>query len=664
MILEPPSTNADTHTPLTFRTQRILGITVLLSQLPLLFHLPLWITFPAILLIVARLSSRPGRPFALKPAVSIILLFLAVTGVFLHYGHLFGRDPCVAFLFLLLSFKFIETRRNYDASLLIVLCAFMLLTQFFFNQSLASSIISIPSMFFIGLSLFALQRENTHTDTRTMVHITARLFLQAIPIATVLFVAVPRLSQAPWGGLNSGHATTGLSARMSPGSIASLSKSQDVAFRVEFDTDPPKPNERYWRGPVLSGYDGYEWYVFRDTGSLTAPPKTDGRQIDYTITMPASYQPWLVALDTPVGAPTPINNSKVQVRINQELQAQTIKPVNQPLRYRAASLLSNRFTPQDLPGSENLLTTSTNPKARALALTLRKKYKDDYAIVNELMQMFNRENFHYTLSPQKLGTNAIDDFLFQTRHGFCEHYAGSFVFVLRAAGIPARVVTGYQGGEMSDGYMIVRQADAHAWSEVFINGAWQRFDPTSAVAPERVEEGADAALRDDPARGIWNNVDIPLFNSVALKWDAINFAWQRMIIDFDSDRQKAIWKKFGINKPSGVLIALALLAAITLWSLVILKPDWLHRESLQPCEKYWKRLSKKLEAGGLDRKPGETAASYIERAANKWPQHQQPLQRLINCYHSGIYSAQGKDSILHYRTAQQMKLALSELKGL
>jgi len=254
---------------------------------------------------------------------------MAVAAVFLNY----------AFLFLLLSFKYAETRRNYDASLLIVLSAFILLTQFFFRQSLSSSILSIPSMFFIGLSLFALQRENTQTDTRTMVHLTARLFLQAIPIATILFVAVPRLSQAPWGGLNSGHATTGLSARMSPGSIASLSKSQEVAFRVEFDGAPPTAGQLYWRGPVLTGYDGHDWYIF--PGSASKPqPKSEGRNLDYTVTMSPSYQSWLLALDTPTNPPVAEGNSKVQIRLNHELQAETIKPIDQPFRYQATSVLS------------------------------------------------------------------------------------------------------------------------------------------------------------------------------------------------------------------------------------------------------------------------------------------------------------------------------------
>jgi len=420
--------------PLSFQTQRILGITVLVSQLPLLLHLPIWLTIPAIALVLAKLLRAPAGRFTIAPVVSILLLFMAITAVFFHYGHLFGRDPCVAFLFLLLSFKFVETRRKYDASLLIVLCAFILLTQFFFRQSLSSSILSIPSLFFIGLSLFALQREDSPSSLRTMVHETAKLFLQAIPIATVLFVAIPRLPQAPWGGLNSGHATTGLSARMSPGSIASLSKSQEVAFRVEFDSNPPVASQRYWRGPVLSGYDGKDWYIFPGSAPSQAQPKATGRKLSYTVTMSPSYQPWLLALDTPASAAQAENKTRYQITLNHELQTQTAKTVNQPFRYQATSILGDRFTPANPPGSENLLTTSTNPKTRQFVQLLRGKHPNDIDLVNAIMHWFNQENFHYTLSPDKLGNNAIDDFLFNSRRGFCEHYAGSFAFMLRAAG--------------------------------------------------------------------------------------------------------------------------------------------------------------------------------------------------------------------------------------
>jgi len=667
-----PAENAVTETPLSQRTVQMLGITVLLSQLPLLLHLPLWLTLPGICLVLAKLKIRQRSKPLLPPTLTVILVLVAVLAVFAQYGYLFGRDPCVAFLFLLLSFKYVETKRNYDASLLIILCAFLLITQFFFAQSLMSAIISIPAMYFVGLSLFVLQRGTAETDTRNMVHTTAKLFLQAMPIALILFVAVPRISQTPWNGNGNGQATTGLSASMSPGSISSLSQSSEVAFRVEFDGPTPLPQERYWRGPVLTGFDGHDWFILPNqiypnllqkdkVDRSTASADNNSQRIDYTVTMSASYQPWLLALDTPETV-TPINNKKLDVEVNHELQINTARPIDQPLRYRASSILSDRFQPPRSPDRATLITTSSNPRSRAFAQTLRRKYQNDSDLANALMTWFNREPFHYTLNPPKLGANSIDDFNFDSRRGFCEHYAGSFVFMLRAAGIPARVVTGYQGGEMSNGYMIVRQSDAHAWTEVYIDDKWQRFDPTAAVAPQRVELGATQALRNDPSRSLINRIEIPFFNAVSLKWDAVNFAWQRMVINFGSAQQNALWKKLGVETPSGWMIVLALITAAMLWATVILKPlTGFTRSKLSPCEKHWHRLAGKLSQHGLIREKGETYDDYIERACNRWPQYRSAFESAIYNYNDGVYSSRSSNPSHQQRAAAEMKTSIRSI---
>lgn len=662
----------ESENPLSRQSTKMLGFTVFLSQLPLMLHLPLWLTLPGVALTFAKIRSENLNKPLLPPKFTIVLVLLAVIAVFFHYGYLFGRDPCVAFLFLLLSFKYIETKKNYDASLLIILCAFLLITQFFFRQSLVSAVIAIPSMYFIGLSLFVLQRGSAETDTRTMVHTTAKLFLQAMPIALILFVAVPRISQAPWGGNGGGHATTGLSSTMSPGSIASLSKSNEVAFRVEFDGTPPAQHERYWRGPVLTGFDGYDWFVLpkHSRKDITAIQQTsakpeNSRSIDYTVTMVASYKPWLLALDTPSGIPIPTSNKKLKISLNDELQLNTSRPVDQPLRYQATSLLSDQFTPINTPDSATLITTSSNPQAREFAKELRLKYPDDNQLAQYLLQWFNKEPFHYTLNPPKLGRNSIDDFIFNFRRGFCEHYASSFVFLLRAAGIPARVVTGYQGGEMSEDYMIVRQSDAHAWAEAYIDSRWQRFDPTASVAPERVAQGAIEALRSDSSQSLFNKIEIPFLNSVSLKWDAINFAWQRMVIGFDSENQNAMWRKLGIEKPSAWMIVVGFIAAACLWALIILKPlSDIGREKLLPCDKYWRKLAARLDSHGLTRKPGETVAAYIERACERWPQYRSQLESVKQNYSDGMYSPASSDLAQHQQHALNIRRELASIKQL
>ncbi len=654
--------------PLTSQTLRILGITVFLSQLPLLIHFPLWLTIPGIALVLAKTFLHPRHQFSLPPALTIIFVLVAVIAVFFHYGHIFGRDPCVAFLYLLLGFKFVETKRAYDASLLIILCAFLLLTQFFFKQSLFAAILSIPAMYFIGLSLFALQRGAIKTDTRTMVHMTSTLFLQAMPIAALLFVVVPRISQAPMNGFgngnNDGQAQTGLSSRMSPGSIASLSKSNEVAFRVEFKNTPPLPHQRYWRGPVLTGFDGHDWFALprhNNPGSVSV----SGRKIEYTITQPASYQPWLLALDTPSETPVAINNPKLLISVNDELQINTANIIDQPLRYTAKSTISDRFKPSRAPDSTNLLTTTTNPKAQSFARKLRAKYNDNADVAEAILQWFNQEAFHYTLNPPQLGNHSIDEFIFNTRSGFCEHYAGSFVFMLRAAGIPARVVTGYQGGKMNAGYMIVRQSDAHAWAEAYIGGHWIRYDPTSAVAPQRVEQGLSDVLGNDLSQSYLERLELPMLSAASLQWDKINFAWQKMIIDFDSSKQQAIWKKLGIEKPSALMIVIAFILAAVVWALIILKPlSELQRQKLKPCEKQWNVLCNKLARFGLNKNPAETHSNYIERACKKWPNYSQQLRAIVHSYQRGMYASEGSDPRHHQQMAGQMKLAFNEIKRL
>lgn len=248
---QPVDSTRTASPPLPPQTFVLLGITVLVTQLPLLFHLPLLLTLPGMLLALIRLTPPLYKRINFSPAIMTPLVLLSAVAIILHYGNFFSRDPCVVFLFLLINFKFIETKRINDASLIIVLCAFLLLTQFFYWQTIAAAILAIPSMFMIGLALFSLQRGANTMSLQDMTHVTAKLFLQAIPVAAILFVAVPRLPTAGYGSGSETSAVTGLSSSMVPGSVSSLSKSNAVAFRVDFEGNPPSALDRYWRGPVL-----------------------------------------------------------------------------------------------------------------------------------------------------------------------------------------------------------------------------------------------------------------------------------------------------------------------------------------------------------------------------------------------------------------------------
>ncbi|OED39042.1 hypothetical protein AB833_15970 [Chromatiales bacterium (ex Bugula neritina AB1)] len=657
------------HQLLRRDTRRILGITVLLTQFPLVFHLPLWLSIPGMLLVLCKTIPTFDNGRTIHPVFMTPLVLLAAFGTIWHYGDFLSRDPCVAFLFLLIGFKFSESTRKYDASLLIVLCAFLLLTQFFYWQSISAAIFTLPALFFIGLSLFSLQRDNAHTSNRQMVNITATLFSQAIPIAMLLFLAIPRLSTPGWGN-GDGKAVTGLSSRMSPGSVAELSKSNEVAFRVEFDSKIPLPHQLYWRGPVLTGFDGTDWFIQPSINKSAYSPGRDPFEsektlINYTVTMEPTYNPWLLALDTPISLPKKIDSNGLEQPLGRiDVQRQLISKDNlvRPTRYRMSSKLTDRFTTQTVPSASNLYIANTNPQSREFASRLRSGSTNDRLLVNRILQFFNQEQFHYTLNPPQLGPNSIDDFLFSTRRGFCEHYAGSLVFLLRAAGIPARVVTGYQGGELNGDYMIVRQSDAHAWAEAFIDNQWQRFDPTAAVAPQRVERGMAATLGNESFGLLQRSMQWPWVKSIGLHWDATNYAWQRFVIGFDEKSQQGLWKKIGLGSPSGVLIAVVLALAAALWILLIVVPASLIRKPrVSPCEKQWQRLCKKFAHHGYARNAGESATDYIERLGDRWPQHQRKFKKILKAYHLGLFSQEGQQPQAHQNSTAEMKQQISRI---
>lgn len=654
--------------PISSQTYFLLGITVLVTQAPLLFHLPLLLTLPGIALAIIQLSPVLRKRVRFAPALLTPLVLLTAVAVIAYYGNFFSRDPCVVFLFLLINFKYIETRRTNDASLIIVLCAFLLLTQFFYWQTITAAVLSIPSMFMIGLSLFSVQRGKSTMSLQDMTHMTAKLFLQAMPIAAILFVAVPRLPSAGYGNGSESSATTGLSSTMLPGSVSSLAKSDAVAFRVQFEGTPPSALQSYWRGPVLSGFDGMQWYISPTGNQQYEFPDTalsTGRRLNYTVTVEPTINPWLLALDTPVSLPI---NRRADGRrtvighINHERQINTTKRQRGAYRYHMSSTLTDRFKPLAKPTAETLYTANTNPVTRAHALQLREQYSSDERLVNHILKWFNKEPFHYTLQPQKLGENGIDEFLFSTRRGFCEHYAGSFVFLLRAAGIPARVVTGYQGGEMNGDYMIVRQSDAHAWAEAYINGEWRRYDPTASVAIERVESGFNEALSNE-LQGLRSRLmQLPLVKSATLQWDALNYKWQTWVIDFDLSTQNSLWKRLGLHKPNGWHIALIIALAGALWAaIIILSGSFSDRRKLDPCEKQWRRLQRKFSPHGIQQSKTETTTTYIERLVRRWPEHRNQLEKLLVAYQHGRFSAAANRESTQHLFAREMREQLLQL---
>ncbi len=306
-------------------------------------------------------------------------------------------------------------------------------------------------------------------------------------------------------------------------------------------------------------------------------------------------------------------------------------PVTQPLRYQQTSNLRNAYPAVSGPDlereiAENLelprARANSNPRTMAFAAKLRRAYHDDAAYINAVLDGFHKESFFYTLSPPPLGANPVDGFLFDTRRGFCEHYASAFVVLLRAAGIPARVVTGYQGGTINPngGYMIVRQSDAHAWAEALVGGQWRRFDPTAAVAPSRIQMGLGGAVPLTDPIPMLARLDETFLKSLQLSWDAINHDWRRNVIGFNFDRQRSLWREWKLNVLAPWQVTAIVIAIAAVWVGALL--GWLawRRRRQDRARALWDAMCARLGRAGLPRAAHEGPLAYAARAAARWPE--------------------------------------------
>jgi len=670
-----PELSQSSSTLMSPRTIHALAVLLILVQLPHLLHLPVWVSVVGAWLVLARLQllrNRHGKVLRiLLSPVSVTLM--AAGSAFLikaDYGYFIGRDPSVAFLFILVAAKFAEVRRAGDATLLLCLAAFLLLTQYFYSQNILAACITLPAVIALAYVLAVLRDPDNPATTPEQLKLVGKLLVHGVPLAAVLFMVFPRLPGPLWSLPEDAMATTGLSDSMSPGSIGKLSQSDAVAFRVEFDGSLPPINQRYWRGPVLSEFDGRNWSTSKVM--IEATPQYRGNTSDvvnYTVMLQPHNQRWLFALESAVSLPRSDNrvqtgtqtpsNSPALGRIMNDGQIIATQPVSQVLRYQQQSVLSNAIQTSGYPNDNTLFLPGKNTQTQRFASTLRKSVDTNAQYAERVMQHFNIEPFHYTLSPQLLGDTPVDEFLFDTRAGFCEHYAAAFVVMMRSAGIPARVVTGYLGGQMNGDYMIVRQSDAHAWAEAWIDGAWRRFDPTGAVAPSRVEQGISAALPDELSVPRLARMKSGWLNNAQLRWDAMNHHWQRLVVDFDDSSQDRLWERLGIGKPALWQVTLFVLLLATGWSVLILGIPGLKRKETNSDERLWQALCRKLSARSIIRGASETPTEYLHRAALSWPDQAQRLMILGECF------SQLRFQKLDDATARtQRKLIRRTLRGL
>lgn len=565
----------------------------------------------------------------------ILLVIAACSGIFVEFRTLFGRDAGVAMLVIFMAMKLLELKSRRDGMVVVTLGYFLLLTHYFYSQSIPTGLWLLLAMWLVTATLIRLHGGPAST-LRATLRYAALLSLQAVPFMLVLYLLFPRISGPLWGLPQDAHAgKTGLSETMSPGSIANLAQSAEIAFRVRFDGPLPAREKLYWRGPVMEQFDGTIWRPFPGRHP-TERIEIISAPISYETTLEAHNQRWLLALDAPTGLPA-------ESALNGTLTAGLRQPITQRQRFRLAASLDYRFNASEDVAvlRRNLqLPAGRNPQAQALARAWQASEKSPAAIIAQAIALFGSRDFAYTLQPPLLGDNGIDQFLFQTKRGFCEHYAAAFVVLMRAAGIPARVVGGYQGGEANplDGYLVVRQSDAHAWAEVWLEDrGWVRVDPTAVVAPARIETGiVDALPAGEPLPALIQ-LRADWLRHMRHRWEAINNAWNQQILGYDPQRQRELLARLGLPETDWRSLAIALglacsllLTAITAWTLY-------QRPRLDPATRLWHKALRQLARRQVNCAPWETPLAFARRVEEERPELGEAYRRVADAYLQARY---------------------------
>jgi transglutaminase-like putative cysteine protease len=610
-------TDAKQH--ISWRHVLCLLLSLMMVAAPHATHMPGWTIALTVVLVAWRAYVGYAR-LALPNRWLLLLVALAsMVGVFFSYRTIFGRDAGVALLVVMLGLKLLEIRSLRDAMLFIFLGYFLVITNFLYSQTIGTGLYMLACTVFITATMVSLNYAQAQPPFRVQLRTAGVLLAQSVPLMLILFLLFPRVPGPLWGlPRDAFSGVSGLSDTMSPGSLSSLVLSDAVAFRVWFESEIPRTQSLYWRGPLMWDFDGRTWSV--QSFIYTAPRiEAAGDPVAYEVTLEPHNRRWLFALDLPAMVPP-------RSIVSADYQLYSVQPVNNRMRYDMTSLLNARFgeTESRFALRRALQNPShSNPRAQELGRALRQKHADDEGIIAEMLGMFRR-NFVYTLEPPLLGEHPVDEFLFSTRSGFCEHYASAFAVVMRAAGIPTRIVTGYQGGEINalGKYLIVRQADAHAWTEVWLKGrGWVRVDPTFAVAPVRVDTGISAAVPRTDSLPLMVRTNFEFLRQARLTWDYMASTWNQWVLGYTPERQRSLLANAGVDDATWEKLTaiLLVLAGIIVAILTVLALRQLKSRVRDPVNIAYLRFCDKLRRKGLMRGPAEGPVDYARRVGRLRP---------------------------------------------
>ncbi len=598
-------------------------------------HIPPW----CLGLTAALLGWRAYLTVRLRPLpglwTRVALLALAVGATYATHRTILGRDAGVTLIVVLLALKTLELRARRDAFVVFFLSFFTLLTHFFYSQSLLTAVGILLALWGLLTALVNAHMPVGHPPLWSAARLASGMALLGAPIMLVLFMLFPRM--APLWGIPSDGMTgrSGLSPTMNVGSIASLALDDSIVMRLRFEDRPPPQRTLYFRGPVLSRFDGRTWQSAADSllpsRGMGAPLVTQGPAVRYQATLEPSNRPWLLVLDAATEAPTGPNLGPQDLVRTSDLQWLLRRPVTDLLRYEAQSFVDFQYGPQQavLGLQEHVdLPPGFNPRTLALAQSLRQNTPNATAqqMVDQVLERLRTGGYTYTLDPGLYGQHTADEFWFDRKAGFCEHIASSFVVLMRALDIPARIVTGYQGGEVNsvDGFWTVRQSDAHAWAEVWLAGrGWVRVDPTSSVAPGRT--GTLLRLRPEP--GLLGAAMLTVSPDMAARlralWEAANNRWNQWVLNYTQSRQFDLLRRLGLEATDWTDLLHALVAVVVgaaalgaLWTL------W-ERHHTDPWLRQLERARTRLRREGVD----VAFNSTPRQLAQQLPAHLTPEER-------------------------------------
>jgi transglutaminase-like putative cysteine protease len=624
--------------------KRRFSVTLLALALAFAPHLPRVPVFVGVFVFLAwgyalgmQYRGWPVPPRWLRAILALACLALVLS----TYGRSFGRDAGVALLSLMLGLKAVESKSVRDMLALLFLAYFVVVTNVLYSQTLVMS----AYMFFSVMAVTAALVHLHSGEPRLLPDLRrgGLLLGQALPLALILFVFFPRLQGALWGVHDErDEGVSGFSDTLEPGSVAALSLSREVAFRVDFPGAIPGRDSLYWRGLVLDSFDGVTW--FRDLPFDLVPPRTDAlpaQSVFYTLTMEPHNREWVFALDLPVLAPR-----GTVLRSDQTLAS--LRMVRSRVRYELAAVQAPRLSP--VPGPAwTALPESGNPKARALAGEWKNAGLSPGEMVAAALTLFREGGFVYSLRPGAADEDIVDQFLFATRLGYCEHYSSAMAFLLRAAGVPVRVVVGYQGGEENPmgGYLIVRQSDAHAWVEVWMDGRWLRVDPTSVVAPQRLVTGVESFVPQGQGGVLPEGVQAlrKVGRFFQWGWDAANNSWNQWVLGFSHERQRNLWERLGIDpatragagKLAGVLAVGLCIILGGVFGFMLRS----RRGERDQVVFLYGRFCRKLAKLGLVRGLAEGPRDFARRIGRQRPELDPAVRSIVDAYVDLRYSGRG-----------------------